>query len=370
MKFLFFMLLSIHLYAHQTSLALLNLNVQNDNSIDATYKLALKDAQLLVNFDSDFNQKVTWKEILEQEETLKNKIQTHLMIKTNIKPCTLTFNKPILLDYLDSNKYLHFDFKVNCQEKIDVLELRYYILFNKDSTHKAYVNIVANGNTHSILFSEDQVEKFLDLKESSIWNTFIEFIKQGIIHIFIGIDHILFLVALLLPSVLFRREKKWQVNSSLKSTLGNVLKIVTAFTVAHSITLTLTILGIISLPSWIVEAFIAFSVILAAINNFTGTIEKRLWILVFIFGLIHGMGFASVLMDLELQESVLAVSLLGFNLGVEFGQIAIVALLVPFIYILRKQTWYIPLVLYVGSLLIVLMGFVWLWERVVEGLAL
>lgn len=82
------------------------------------------------------------------------------------------------------------------------------------------------------------------------------------------------------------------------------------------------------------------------------------------------MGFASVLMDLELQYSVLAVSLLGFNLGVELGQIAIVALLVPFIYLLRKQTWYIPLILYVGSLLIILMGFVWLWERVGEGIAL
>jgi hydrogenase/urease accessory protein HupE len=276
----------------------------------------------------------------------------------------------MLLDELDSNKYLHFDFKVTCQENIEVLELRYSLLFDKDSMHKAYVNIRANGNRHNTLFSEDKLEVLVDLKETSIWSTFYEFVKQGIIHIFIGIDHILFLVALLLPSVLFMREKKWHPNSSLKSTLANVLKIVTAFTVAHSITLTLTILGFISLPSWIVEASIAFSVILAGLNNITGTIEKRLWILVFIFGLIHGMGFASVLMDLELQESSLLTALLGFNLGVEFGQIAIVSLLVPFIYLLRNQKWYVPLVLYFGSFLIVLMGSVWLWERVLEGLTL
>jgi hypothetical protein len=230
--------------------------------------------------------------------------------------------------------------------------------------HKAYMNITLNGNSQNTLFSEDKLEVFIDLKEFSLWSTFYEFIEQGIIHIFIGIDHILFLVALLLPSVLFMREKKWQANSSLKSTFLNVLKIVTAFTVAHSITLTLTILGFISLSSWLVESFIAFSVIVAAINNFRGSIEKRLWILVFIFGLIHGMGFASVLMDLELQERSLTTALLGFNLGVELGQIAIVSLFLPFIYVFRNQQWYVPVILYFGSFLIVIMGFVWLLERI------
>ena len=364
MKFLFFILLSINLYAHQTSLALLSMTVQDENKIVASYKLALKDAQLLVNLDANFDEKVTWKEILEKENTLKNEIQTHFTVKTNLYPCSLTFDEPILLDYLDSNKYLHFDFKVDCQEKINTLDLGYSLLFDKDSMHKAYVNIRLNGNTYNSLFSEDKLQVFFDLKESSIVSTFIEFIKQGVIHIFIGIDHILFLVALLLPSVLFMRQKKWQPNNSLKSTLMNVLKIVTAFTVAHSITLTLTILGFISLPSWIVEAFIAFSVVLAAINNMTGTIEKRLWVLVFIFGLIHGMGFASVLMDLELKQSVLAISLLGFNLGVELGQIAIVSLLVPCLYLLKSQKWYVPIILYFGSFLIVAMGIIWLIERI------
>lgn len=368
MKFLLFILLSINLYAHQTSLALLNLNVKNDNNIEGTYKLAIQDVQLLVNLDSNFDQKVTWKELLEAEQELKNEIQTRFLIKTNMKPCVLSFEH-MQLNYLDSNKYLHFDFTANCEEPIEVLDLGYSLLFNKDSTHKAYVNVTKNAKSYNALFSEDKLNVFLDFKEPSLWSVVYEFIEQGIIHIFIGIDHILFLVALLLPSVLFIRQKKWHPNTSLKETLFNVLKIVTAFTVAHSITLTLTILGFISLPSWVVEAFIAFSVIFAAINNFTRTIEKRLWILVFIFGLIHGMGFASVLMDLALQESSLVIALLGFNLGVELGQIAIVSLLVPFIYLLRNQNWYVPVVLYAGSFLIVFMGSLWLWERVAEGLS-
>ncbi|CAA6823968.1 MAG: putative membrane protein [uncultured Sulfurovum sp.] len=369
MKFLFFMLLSIHLYAHQNSLALLSLDVQG-SKLQGSYKLAIKDAQTLVNLDTNFDTKVTWREILAQEERLKTKIQTQLVVTTKLKPCSLTLDAPMLLDYLDSNKYLHFNIRASCQEKIELLGLKYSLLFDKDRLHKAYVNILANGKSHNTLFSEDKLETQIDLKASSFWNTFYEFIKQGIIHIFIGIDHILFLIALLLPSVLFRHQKKWQPNVSFKSTFINVLKIVTAFTVAHSITLSLSILGLISLPSWLIESFIAFSVVLAALNNFTGTIEKRLWILVFIFGLIHGMGFASVLMDLELQESSLILALLGFNLGVELGQIAIVSLLVPFIYVLRTKRWYVPMVLYFGSLLIVLMGSVWLWERVSEGLSL
>ncbi|CAA6808478.1 MAG: putative membrane protein [uncultured Sulfurovum sp.] len=366
MKFLLFILLSLNLYAHQSSLALMNMEVKEKNIL-GSYKLALKDAQVLVNLDSNFDGRVTWKEVKEQESSLANRIQTHLSVKNKDEVCSLSLN-PVKLDELNSNTYLHFGFLAQCQEPIKRLDLSYSLLFNQDSLHKAYANIQANGLSHNILLTETQLKASVDLKETSLWSTFVEFVKQGIIHIFIGIDHILFLVALLLPSVLFLRQGRWAANTSFKTTLFNVLKIVTAFTVAHSITLTLTILGFISLPSWIIESFIAFSVVLAALNNFTGTIEKRLWMLVFAFGLIHGMGFASVLMDLELEKSVLALSLLGFNLGVELGQVAIVGLLVPMIYLFRNQKWYVPLLLYGGSLLIVLMGSLWLVERVSEGL--
>ncbi|CAA6818370.1 MAG: putative membrane protein, partial [uncultured Sulfurovum sp.] len=333
-----------------------------------SYKLAIEDAQVLVNLDSNFDGQVTWQEIKKQESYLANSIKSNLSIKNSDEMCSLTL-KPMHLEKLKSNTYLHFGFVSRCLDSVETLNLNYTLLFNKDSLHKAYVNIEANDKTHNILFTEDELSAVVDLKASSLWETFIEFIEQGIIHIFIGIDHILFLVALLLPSVLFLHQGKWRANSSFKNTFVNVLKVVTAFTIAHSITLTLTIFGFISLPSWVVESFIAFSVILAAINNLTGTIEKRLWVLVFVFGLIHGMGFASVLLDLELDQSALAISLLGFNIGVELGQIAIVSLLVPLIFFLRKAKWYVPFVLYFGSFLIVLVSAVWLYDRVTQGLA-
>lgn len=365
MRILFFILLTVNLYAHQTSLALLNMDVEGSKVV-GSYKLLLKDAQVLVDFDTNFDSKITWKELKAQEAYLFERIQTHFSIKNSNETCSLNL-KPMLLDNLKSNSYLHFGFVSRCATAIEKLNVNYSLVFNKDSLHKAYVTIKANEKHHTILFSEEKLSAVVDLKVSSLWETFVGFIEEGIIHIFIGIDHILFLVALLLPSVLFLQQGRWSANSSFKKTFVNVLKVVTAFTIAHSITLTLTIFGLISLPSWVVESFIAFSVILAAVNNMTRTIEKHLWVLVFAFGLIHGMGFASVLMDLALEQSALAISLLGFNLGVELGQIAIVALLVPLIFFLRKTKWYVPFVLYLGSSFIIFVGAVWLWERVTQG---
>ena len=101
-----------------------------------------------------------------------------------------------------------------------------------------------------------------------------------------------------------------------------MLKVVTAFTLAHSITLSLAALQVISLPSRLVESTIALSVVVAALNNLRGTIERRRWVMAFVFGLIHGFGFASVLADLGLPQGALVLALVGFNLGVELGQMA------------------------------------------------
>jgi hydrogenase/urease accessory protein HupE len=237
-------------------------------------------------------------------------------------------------------------------------------MFSKDENHKAYMSIKHQSNTINTLFSKEVLSKNIQLNNSSYFSSFIEFIKEGIVHIFIGIDHILFLVALLLPSVFILQNRKWRPNNSLKITLIHVLKIVTAFTIAHSITLSLSILGLISLESWLIESLIAFSVILAGINNIFPRIEKKIWILVFIFGLIHGMGFASVLNELELANHSKFITLLGFNIGVELGQIFIVATIVPLIYLLRNRPFYQPFILKFGSFLIVLMGIIWFYERV------
>jgi hypothetical protein len=183
----------------------------------------------------------------------------------------------------------------------------------------------------------------------------------------VGYDHILFLLALLLPAVLIITTPSGggvaQPVASFRPALYNVIKVVTAFTVAHSITLSLATLQVVRLPSRLVESCIAASVVLAALNNLRPFFRERAWMVAFAFGLIHGFGFASVLNDLGLPRGVLALALVGFNLGVEAGQLAIVAVFLPVAFVMRRTTLYRRGVFQLGSVAIILVASAWLVER-------
>ena len=193
-----------------------------------------------------------------------------------------------------------------------------------------------------------------------------QYAHEGIWHIWLGYDHVVFLLALLLPAVLRRIANRWEPAPDFFSALGEVVAIVTAFTVAHSITLSLASLGVISLPSRLIESAIAASVAFAGVSNLYPALTQRRWLVAFLFGLIHGFGFASVLSDLGLPPGSLALSLVSFNLGVEVGQLAIVAIFLPLAYGLRKSWTYQRLVLVSGSLGIIALACVWLMERALD----
>jgi hypothetical protein len=186
---------------------------------------------------------------------------------------------------------------------------------------------------------------------------------EGIWHIWLGFDHILFLLSLLLPAVLIRRDRNWQPGGSFHAAFIEVAKVVTAFTLAHSITLSLAALGVVSLPSRWVESAIALSVVLAALNNLLPLVANGRWIAAFAFGLLHGFGFAGALKDLGLPTGSLALSLAGFNIGVELGQLAIVALFLPLAYALRATWGYRRLLLAGGSAAIAAVAAIWFAER-------
>ena len=190
------------------------------------------------------------------------------------------------------------------------------------------------------------------------------FFREGVWHIWSGYDHLLFLLALLLPGVLRRRAGVWQPVTDARAAFFNVLKIVSAFTLAHSLTLSCAALGLIHLPTRLVESAIAASVILAAINNLVPAWSERSWLMAFGFGLLHGFGFANALRDLGLHPGQLAVTLFGFNLGVEIGQLAIVAVFLPLALSARHWRAYPALVLRTGSVAILVVAAVWFAERV------
>jgi hypothetical protein len=169
----------------------------------------------------------------------------------------------------------------------------------------------------------------------------------------------------LLPAVLRRRDGHWEAVPLAKPALVNILQVVTAFTVAHSITLSLAAFDVVRLPSRLTESVIAASIIIAALNNIFPKVTEGRWRIAFAFGLLHGFGFASVLADMGLPPGARAISLVSFNLGVEIGQLAVVAAVMPVAYAIRATTFYRQAVMRWGSSVIAALAFVWLVQRAV-----
>ena len=215
--------------------------------------------------------------------------------------------------------------------------MKYELFFDLDPLHRGLLHVEHDGHTQTVVFSPEQQTVRLDLTTSSPWQEFLQFWHEGVWHIWIGYDHILFLISLLLPAVLWWTEGGWQAVDSFRPAFWEVFKIVTAFTVAHSITLSLAVLGIVKLPSHWVESAIAVSVLIVALHNLYPVIRARLWIVAFIFGLVHGLGFATVLLDLGLPGKSLLLALVGFNLGVEVGHVAIVSAFLPLAFLVRRS---------------------------------
>jgi HupE / UreJ protein len=219
-------------------------------------------------------------------------------------------------------------------------------------------------NAHEVLTSFDAGTRTqtIDLGDASSWNTFSSSIHLGVNHIRTGPDHILFVLVLLLPSVLVL-STAWKPTASFKSALWRVLKIVTMFTVAHSITFTLAGLDLLPLPpSRVIETIIALSIAAAALHNVRPIAANKEWLISFAFGLFHGMGFASLVEDLDVSRGTQLLSLLGRNVGIEFGQSVVVLAVFPALFLLRRTIYYRPFFLACSAALIAI-SLAWAAER-------
>lgn len=215
-------------------------------------------------------------------------------------------------------------------------------------------------------FTEAGAVEPLDLGETSQWSNFTESISLGVDHIKTGPDHVFFVLVLLLPSVLVLSSGRWDPAPTFGSTFWRILKIVSMFTVAHSVTFTLAGLGILPLPSSkLVESLIAFSIAVAALYNLRPKIGDREWMIAFGFGLFHGMGFASLVDDLEVDRTTELVSLLGRNVGIEIGQLFVVLITFPAVFLLRRTVYYRPFFV-AGSVTLAIVSLFWMVERIFE----
>ena len=189
------------------------------------------------------------------------------------------------------------------------------------------------------------------------------FLREGVHHILTGYDHVLFLLCLLLPAAVRRTPQGWRPVDSAGQALWPVVGIVTAFTVAHSITLALAALKIATLPSWFVEPAIAATIVVAALDNLVPVLRLPRAAVTFAFGLVHGFGFAGVLGELDLPAGAFAWALLRFNLGLELGQLAIVVVAVGLLYAVRRWRGYPRWIVGGGSVAAMAVGALWFIER-------
>jgi hypothetical protein len=286
-----------------------------------------------------------------------------LKIASDNQVCQL---KPgqMLVDEHSDGHYVVLKFQVACPTTVSGLAINYQLLFDLDRQHRGLFKLSNFGSSQTHIFSPEKPLLQLELNNGGrTWQEFKNFSHEGVWHIWAGYDHLLFLISLLLPSALIRSNQSWQPQLRYGEVFFEVAKVVTSFTIAHSITLSLTALGYISLPSRLVESAIAASVLFAALNNIYPIYQKRRTLLAFSFGLIHGMGIASVLLDMGLEKAQRVWSLLGFNIGVELGQLFVVALVLPFITLLSRNRHYPNLALRWGSAMIAGIALVWLAER-------
>lgn len=216
-----------------------------------------------------------------------------------------------------------------------------------------------------VTFTEGSRQQSIDLGGRGVGANIGSSITLGVDHIKTGPDHILFVLALLLPSVLVHRGG-WHPIAGFGGAFWRVLKIATFFTLAHSITFTLAGMGWLPTPpAKIVESIIALSIAATALHNIRPVVPNREWSLSFLFGLFHGMGFASLVSELDVSRTSQLLSLLGRNIGIEIGQVVVICLLFPALFMLRRTPIY-PALLTIFSLALTVLALLWTVERIWE----
>jgi len=367
--FLFIALFASSVAAHELSTTFISAELRDDGSLDGQLKLDILDLKEVVTLDIDGNGELTWGEIEASRDTIQNYVTNGLRFYAGTQQCLLTLNNQLELQELNSVTYLVMSFSSplysssKCADE-EQLSFEYSLLFDAATNHKAIFSLRVASEEHVFIIDDENSRNSInvELNESSSWSTFWAFIYQGIFHILIGLDHILFLFTLLLTLCFYRHLGEWRGVDSKRVIIKKTLFIITSFTIAHSITLSGTALGIIPvMGSWI-EIVIAASILFNVLNNLFPMI-KNLSLITFLFGLIHGMGFAGALSEFGFTQEHQLLSVLAFNLGVEIGQLGLLVVVLPILLWLRKSNFYRWYGMQLLSLLIGAVAIYWILER-------
>jgi hypothetical protein len=353
--------------AHKPSDSYLTVSVPAGGAVLAgQWDIALRDLDFVLGLDADHDGAITWGELKAARHRIAEYAFARLTLEAigrGDRSTCRTYLTDLLVDEHVDGHYAVLRFSADCGLQPAALTVRYQLLFEVDPTHRGLLDVISAAHQQAQVLSREAPLTSINLTAPGRWQQFQDFVSEGIWHILKGYDHILFLLTLLFPAVVRYGPRGWEARDSLREAALDVLKVVTAFTLAHSLTLSLAVLGLVHLPARLVESAIAATVLLGALNNLRPVIGERRWVVAFAFGLVHGFGFASVLADLGLHGTNLVLSLVGFNCGVEIGQMAIVAGVLPLIFLLRHTWLYRRTFMPAGAAAIVLLASWWLLAR-------
>ncbi len=360
-------------HAHKASDSYLQLDVV-PAGLEVRWDIALRDLDVAIDLDSDADGKLTWGEI----RAGWPRIEAYAMKRLSIEGCPLTATGRGL-ERRNDGAYAVLHLTSPCVLPVQP-RITYSLFAEVDPTHRGIAKVQrpgadlvlsvlepvalssagstseASGGAGLASGSNDSAAR---TATPSRW----EFLGEGVRHILTGYDHVLFLLCLLLPSVVRRTPAGWQPVERLSQAVWPVVGIVSAFTVAHSITLCLAALKIVSLTPSFIEPAIAVTIILAALDNVLPIFPVRRVVVTFFFGLIHGFGFAAVLSELNLPRAAFAWALLQFNVGLELGQLLIVGIATTALFTVRRWSGYRRVVLVGGSLVAIAIASLWFIER-------
>ena len=351
------MLAGVQALAHEPSRSLVTLDVTGE-TLSGRWDISLRDLEDAVGLDADGDSAVSWGEVVARRDDIVAYAVPRLDVMGDAVACTLAADLAGV-DEHGGATFAVLHLSGSCASQPRELRLDYGLLFEIDRAHRGIVNVNGAAGTSSAVVSADSPVLTLELEAVSPWATLARFLAEGVRHILEGYDHLAFVSLLLLPIVLGRGPRP---PASARRVAMEILRVVTAFTVAHSLTLALAAMGHVPIPTRLVELTIAASVLLAAVLNLVPNAPRIGAKLAFAFGLVHGFGFANALGDLAGDTALLA-SLTGFNFGVELGQLAVVAALLPLLFLARRFAASRFAVRALGSAACAALAIVWLAER-------
>jgi hypothetical protein len=353
-------------HAHKSSDAYLQLDA-GASGITLRWDIALRDLDAVLDLDADEDGKLTWAEV----KAGWPRLQDYALARLQVDGCALRATDRAL-ERRNDGAYAVLTLASDCV-LTQAPSIHYSLFREVDPTHRGIAR-VQRASEPLVLAMLDPAQAAASAPvaaqtatpaaaEPHAADARWEFLREGVRHILTGYDHVLFLLCLLLPSVMRRTPQGWRPVERLSQAVLPIVGIVSAFTVAHSITLGLAALKIVSLSPAFIEPAIAVTIILAALDNVWPIFPVRRVVVTFFFGLIHGFGFAGVLAELNLPTSAFAWALLQFNVGLELGQLLIVVCVSALLFLLRERPAYRSWVIRGGSFAAILVGVLWLIER-------